>query len=277
MKRNMIKRFAEHILLCAALLFAGAAYAAGDSIPAPQKGSARSAKATATVTKAQADSAYAHEDYETAAGIYEQLIRENGESAQVYFNLGNAYYRQDKMARAILNYERAALFDPGDSDIRFNLDMARSKTVDKIVPESELFFVTTFRSLVLSMSVGGWAWLAIAAFVLMLIAVGVYLFVPEMWAQKMGFVSALLLLIVCVFANVAAYQQLRQIEQRTGAIIMAPSVVVKSTPSDSGTDLFILHEGTRVRVVDDSMRDWCEIRMADGKEGWMQKSKMEVI
>ena len=264
MKRNMIKRFAEHILLCAALLFAGAAYAAGDSIPAPQKGSARSAKATATVTKAH-------------AGIYEQLIRENGESAQVYFNLGNAYYRQDKMARAILNYERAALFDPGDSDIRFNLDMARSKTVDKIVPESELFFVTTFRSLVLSMSVGSWAWLAIAAFVLMLIAVGVYLFVPEMWAQKTGFVSALLLLIVCVFANVAAYQQLRQIEQRTGAIIMAPSVVVKSTPSDSGTDLFILHEGTRVRVVDDSMRDWCEIRMADGKEGWMQKSKMEVI
>ena len=277
MKRNTIRRYIEHILFCGMLLHASNAFAVTEKAVPDSQQVAADVKVAATVTKAQADSAYAHEDYEAAAAIYEQLISENGESAQVYFNLGNAYYRQDKMAKAILNYERASLFDPGDRDIRFNLDMARSKTIDKIVPESEMFFVTTFRSLVLSMSVGSWAWLAIAAFILMLAGIGVYLFVPELWAQKTGFVAALLLLIVCVFANVAAYQQLRQIEQRTGAIIMAPSVVVKSTPSDSGTDLFILHEGTRVRVVDDSMRDWCEIRMADGKEGWMQKSKMEVI
>lgn len=229
------------------------------------------------LTKAEADSAYAREDYARAAAAYEALIDQNGASVALYYNLGNAYYRQEKMAKAILNYERALILDPADRDIRFNLDMARSKTVDKIVPESEMFFVTLFRSVSLSMSVGKWAWLAIAMFVLMLAGTAVYLLVPDVRAQKLGFVVGLFALLVCVLANVAAYRQLNHMEHRTGAVIMAPSVVVKSTPSDSGTDLFILHEGTRVQVVDDSMRDWCEVRVADGKEGWMLKDKMEVI
>lgn len=209
--------------------------------------------------------------------MYEQLLKENGESANLYYNLGNAYYRQDKVALAILNYERAALFDPGDSDIRFNLEMARSKTIDKVVPESELFFVSTFRSVVLRMSVDQWAWMAVVFFILMLAFVALYLFAPSLWAQKTSFFIAVLCLLGCVFANVAAFQLRRQIANRNGAIIMAPSVVVKSTPSESGTDLFILHEGTRVKVVDSTMKEWCEIRMSDGKEGWMKKDKMERI
>ena len=229
------------------------------------------------ITKADADSAYAQEQFAKAAKMYEQLLRENGESAQLYYNLGNAYYRQDKVALAILNYERAALFDPGDADIRFNLQMARAKTIDKVVPESEMFFVTTFRSIVLSMSVDQWAWLAVVCFLLTLVCIALYLFLPELWAQKTCFFLAIIFLLVCVLANVAAYQQRKQIADRQNAIIMVPSVVVKSTPSESGTDLFILHEGSRVKVVDASMKDWCEIRMADGKEGWMQKDKMEII
>lgn len=231
----------------------------------------------AGVTKAEADSAYANEQFGKAAKMYEQLLKENGESAQLYYNLGNAYYRQDKLALAILNYERAALFEPGDADVRFNLQMARAKTIDKVVPESEMFFVTTFRSIVLSMSVDQWAWLAVACFILMLVCVALYLFLPELWAQKTSFFLAVVFLLVCVFSNVAAYQQRKQIAERSNAIIMAPSVVIKSTPNDSGTDLFILHEGARVKVVDASMKDWCEIEMADGKEGWMRKDKLEVI
>lgn len=231
----------------------------------------------AEITKADADSAYAHEQYAKAGKMYEQLLKENGESAQLYYNLGNAYYRQDKVALAILNYERALLFNPSDADTRFNLEMARAKTIDKVMPESEMFFVTTFRSVVLSMSVDQWAWLAVACFILMLVCIALYLFLPELWAQKTSFFFAIAFLLVCIFSNVAAYQQRKQIANRNNAIIMAPSVVIKSTPSESGTDLFILHEGTRVKVVDSAMKDWCEIRMADGKEGWMPKDKMEVI
>ena len=91
--------------------------------------------------KVQADSAYAAEKYEEAIPIYTALLKE-GEHADIYYNLGNCYYKTDRLALAILNYERAALLDPGSSDVRFNLELARSKTIDKITPESEMFFVT---------------------------------------------------------------------------------------------------------------------------------------
>ena len=228
-------------------------------------------------TKAMADSAYAQERYDDATRIYLELVQSEGESAQIYYNLGNCYYRQDSIARAVLFYERALLLNPADADVRFNLDMARSKTVDRVAIGSEMFFVTTWRSLVLSLSMQHWAQVALASFLLMLIGVAVYLFSPRLRSKKVGFVAAIILLIVCAVANIAAYTQRQHITRRTGAVIMAPSVVVKSTPSTSGTDLFILHEGTRVDIVDDTMRDWLEVRLSDGKQGWLQRAEIEVI
>ncbi len=228
-------------------------------------------------SSALADSAYTHEHYAEAAVIYRQLVDSMGESAQLYFNLGNCYFRQDSLARAILYYERARLLDPSDDDIRFNLEMARAKTVDKVVPASEMFFVSLYRQLVLSMSIQGWAVLAVAMFMLALLALAVYFFAPLLWAKKTGFTVAILAFLVCIFANVAAVRQRHQIEHRTGAVIMAPSAVVKSTPSASGTDLFILHEGTHVEIVDDSMKEWVEVHMTDGKQGWLPRRELEVI
>lgn len=232
---------------------------------------------TSAMDKAEADSAYAHEDYVQAAHIYQSLIDSLGESAVLYFNLGNCYYRQDSIARAILNYERARLLDPTDDDLAFNLEMARTKTVDKVAPANDMFFITIFRSLVLSMTVRGWKLLGICSFVLMLICAAIYLFAPTLVAKKTGFTAAVLLLLVSVFANIAAAQQRSQIANRSGAILMAPSAVVKSTPSDSGTDLFILHEGTHVVIIDDTMKEWIEVRMSDGKEGWLPRALIERI
>lgn len=227
--------------------------------------------------KSDADSAYAHEDFVKAAEIYKTLLAANGGSAQLYFNLGNAYYRQDSIARAILYYERARLLDPSDDDIRFNLEMARSKTVDRVMPANDMFFVSLFNNLVRQLSIHTWTWIAILCFILLLAAFAAYLFLPSLAGKKTGFTVAIIALLVCIFANIAANQQLHQMENRTNAVIMAPSVVVKSTPSTSGTDLFILHEGTRVGIVDDTMNEWMEIRMNDGKQGWIHRSEAEVI
>ena len=229
------------------------------------------------IDKAVADSAYVHEDYARAVSIYKAIVSQQGESAQLYFNIGNAYYRMDSIARAVLYYERARLLDPSDDDIRFNLDMARSKTVDKVAPASEMFFVTAFRSLVLSMSISEWAVLAVAAFLLVLLGAAAWLFAPQLRAKQAGFTLAVVALLVCVFSHVAVSQQRRHINHRTSAVIMAPSVVVKSTPSASGTDLFILHEGTHVDITDDTMREWMEVRMSDGKQGWLQRADVEII
>lgn len=248
-----------------------------DTPSASESGEARLRAGLSLPTKAEADSAYASEDFQTAAEYYQLLLDSCGGSAQLYYNLGNCYYRLDSIARAILNYERARLFDPSDDDIRFNLEMARAKTVDRVMPASEMFFVAMFHRIVLSQSLQIWAWLGLLTFIVMLVAIAAYVFLPTLHGKKAGFTIAVISLIVCIFANVAAFQQLHQLENRSSAVIMSSSVVIKSTPSQAGTDLFILHEGTRVEIEDNSMKEWVEIRMSDGKEGWLQRSDIEII
>lgn len=228
------------------------------------------------VTKERADSAYAQEHYQQAIADYEALLK-SGVSADLYYNLGNAYYRTDNITKAILNYERALLLSPGDDDIRFNLQMARSKTIDKITPQSEMFFVTWYHSLVNLMSVDAWARTALFTLAIAIVLVLLYLFSDRMWLRKFGFFGALALVIVFLLSNLFAFQQKHKLTHRTGAIVITSAAAVKSTPSKNGTDLFILHEGTCVTMTDQSMREWKEIRMADGRKGWIETRQIETI
>ena len=228
------------------------------------------------VTKPEADSAYVNGNYQEAIKGYESLLKQ-GASAELYYNLGNAYFRTENITRAVLNYERALLLSPGDGDIRFNLQIARSKTIDKIVPESEMFFVTWYRSLVNLMSVDGWGRMALISLAIVIVLFLVYLFSARVWVQKLGFFGGIVLLLLFVLSHFFAWQQRQQLLYRQGAIVVAPSVAVKSSPAQNGTDLFILHEGTKVVITDGSMRNWREIRLADGKKGWIESKKIEVI
>ena len=228
------------------------------------------------VTKADADSSYVRGEYQQAIKQYEALLK-HGASADLYYNLGNAYYRTENITRAVLNYERALLLSPSDRDIRFNLQMARSKTTDKITPEQEMFFVTWYRSLVNLASVDGWARTALFALALAIVLALLYLFSERVWLRKVGFFGGILALVLFVLSNVFAHQQKDLLIHRRGAIVTAPAVTVKSTPDKKGTDLFILHEGTKVTITDASMKEWKEIRLADGKEGWIETRQIELI
>lgn len=227
-------------------------------------------------SKAEADSAYIDEDYDKAIALYSALLK-TGESADVYFNLGNSYYRKHDFAHAILNYERAHILDPGDDDIRFNLEMARFKTIDKIAPASEMFFVSWYRSLVNNLSVDGWARMAVICFALLLAALLLYLLSSRMWMRKTGFVLFVLMFVLFASSIIFAFQQKSQIENRDTAIVMSSAVTVRSTPSDNGTELFVIHEGTKVNILDTTMKDWCEVILDDGKRGWMERTNLEVI
>lgn len=228
------------------------------------------------VTKAMADSAYASGNYQQAVVLYDSLLK-SGVSFELYYNLGNAYYRTEDNTRAILNYERALMLSPSDADVRFNLQMARSKTIDKILPESEMFFVTWYRSLINMASVDGWAYFALTMLGLALVLVLLYLFADMLLLRKIGFFGAIVALLLFVFGNVFAWQQKHMMDTQRGAIIMESAVSVKSTPAANGTDLFILHEGTKVTIVDDSMREWKEVRVSDGKQGWIKTQQIEMI
>ena len=228
-------------------------------------------------TKVQADSAYVNNDYAGAVEMYEAILANEGESSDIYYNLGNSYYKMDNIAKAILNFERALLLNPGDGDIRFNLEMAQSKAVDKVVPMSEMFFVTWTKSIANMMSEKGWAKMGIVTFIMMLLSIAVYFFGKKIMWKKIGFISAICLLFVCVIANVFASKQKEKVLNHGTAIIMSPSVTVKSTPNETGTDLFILHEGRKVMIKDNTMKEWKEIQLEDGNAGWVPASVIEII
>lgn len=227
-------------------------------------------------TKAEGDSAYIKEDYASAIQIYETLLKK-GEAAEVYYNLGNSYYKIGEIAKAVLNYERALLLNPGNGDIRANLEVARAKTIDKVDPVPEIFFVSWTKSLINSMSVDAWATWGIVSFILLIVALYFFIFSKQIALKKAGFVSGIIFLIITICANIFASQQKDELINRSEAIVMNPSVTVRSTPSESGTSLFILHEGRKVSVKDNSMKEWKEIRLEDGKVGWVPASSIEVI
>lgn len=229
-----------------------------------------------TVTKADADSAYARQQYQQAIKCYEQLLKD-GVNADIYYNLGNAYYRVDDFTHAVLNYERALLLNPGDKDIRFNLQLARSKTVDKITPESEMFFITWYRSLTNLTSVDGWATSALVCLALAIALFLLFLFSDAVWRRKVGFFGSLLLIVGFVLSNILAFQQSRILSERVGAIVMSGAAPVKSTPAANGTDLFVLHEGTKVNITEEFSSQWVKVRVVDGKEGWIAVKDIERI
>ncbi len=228
------------------------------------------------ITKQNADDEYAKGNYQQAIKDYQEILK-TGVSSEIYYNLGNAYYRTDNITQALLAYERALQLSPGDNDIRFNLQYARSKTIDKITPETEMFFVTWYNSLVNFTSVDRWANTAIVSIVMALLLILVFLFAPQMSARKSGFYGSAVFLLLFAFANLFAFQQKHELETKQGAIVIAPTVNVKKTPAASGTDVFVIHEGTRVDITDRGMKQWRGIKLADGREGWLKTSQIEEI
>lgn len=232
--------------------------------------------ATPAEQKTLADSAYARAEYAKAVDLYSQLAAGHP-TRDVCYNLGCAYYRTDDIAHSILWFERALKLSPSDKDVVHNLEMARTKTIDKIIPQHEFILFTYFHSLANSISLRAWTFLAITCFVLMLVCLLAFGFSGSVVVRKATFSSAILLLLVCILSNVCAMQQRDFKQTQTGGIITTPAVTVKSTPAESGNDLFVLHEGSKVIILDSSLKDWCQVTIADGKEGWIPKRSFDLI
>lgn len=230
-----------------------------------------------TVNVSLGDSAYAKGDYSTAIAIYENVLNSGNESADLYYNLGNAYYKSEEIAKAILNYERALLLSPSDKNIIFNLELAKSKTVDKLSQGFKIFFVEWIKSLINLMGMNAWCIIGIVAFVVMLVSILLFLFNSRISIRKIGFATAIVTLFVTIFANIAAYTHYERLTNRNTAIVIEPSITAKSTPDKSGTSLFVIHEGHKVKIIDDSMHNWKEIELEDGTVGWLPVTAIERI
>ena len=219
---------------------------------------------------------YQEGEYEQALESYRKIILSGEESPGLYYNMGNAAYRSNSIGYAILYYEKALKLDPSHGDARHNLDFVSQYVVDTFEEVPEFFLRTWSSMLVKSLTEKSWSILALALFLLLLGSLLIYLFSKRLLLKKSGFFTALVALLLFLVSLLSAISSHRDIIRPDSGIILSPSVVVRSTPSESGTELFILHEGTRVKI-NEQISGWQNIRVVDGREGWIGAGDFESI
>lgn len=225
---------------------------------------------------AKGNDLYSTGDFEAALVVYTSLIDSGFESATLFFNTANSYYKLGDLPNSLLNYERAKLFAPKDKDIEFNLNLTQKLVVDKIELVDQIFIEKWLHSFRSNFHTDVWAWISIITFLIFITGLFVYSLFKSSAIRKFGFYLGGVALFFSVITAVFSYQQKILLTERNGAIIFAPTVTVKSAPDDSGNELFILHEGSKV-TVRDVVGDWWEIVMGDGNVGWIPKSALKRI
>ena len=233
-----------------------------------------------SLIESEADVAYRNNKFGESIKLYEAEIQQNKsirkESPTLYYNLGNAYFRDNKVAKAIVNYERALLLDPADSDMRHNLRFARTKIEDKI-DISDSFFITQWVRGIQNLYSGNtWAIIAIVLFLLFIVVIGTYMISSRLTIRKVSFYASLILLTLVIISNVFAFRQKDKIVNRSTGIVMSASVSIYTSPDVHSQELFRLHEGSKVRIKR-SEGNWIEIEIANGSVGWLQKKNIETI
>ena len=228
------------------------------------------------LTVAKANKAYSDGFFANAAELYKNVISSGYESVDLYYNLGNACYKMNDYASAILYYEKARKLDPGNEDVNFNLKIANSKITDKIEPIPELFYKRWYRVLVESFSVDKWARTGLVTLFLSLVGLAFYVISKRLIVRKVGFWIGISLVLVSVFTFLFAWQGYNEILNRKEGIVFSPTVTIKSSPDEKSVDLFVLHEGTKVELLD-NIGGWYEIRIVNGSVGWVPGNALEKI
>ncbi len=223
-----------------------------------------------------ANDLYSKGDYKAAAEEYENIIAAKSVAPELYYNLGNAYYKSDEIGHAILNYERSLRLKPNYQDARVNLEMAQQKVVDNVVQVPPFFVMRWIDLLMKLFTSNQWYVVSVIFLILMIVASLVFVFGYSVAHRKTSFYIAVVLLCLTVLTMFFAGIRKNQMVHHTDAIIMSGAVIVKGSPDKSGTDLFQLHEGTKVKVKS-SLGKWTEIVLGNGNIGWVEDENIERI
>lgn len=223
-----------------------------------------------------ANSAYSKGNYKSAVKLYEDILAQGQESAELYYNLGNACYKNNDVAHAILNYERAKKLAPEDEDVLSNLKLANLKVEDKIETAPQLFLSEWKSGIISLFSERQWGVITILLFLMTLVAFLIYYVSGKKVLKQSGFLGGIILLLITILTFWMGIEKYHATVNKTEAIIVAPSVTVTGSPNEKGTALFILHEGAKVNITEESS-EWTEVRIANGNVGWIRSSALEKI
>lgn len=222
------------------------------------------------------NSAYNDANYKQAVEYYTSVIDRGFSSSDLYYNLANSYFKLNDIPSAILYYEKALKLDPKDEDINFNLSLANSRIIDKIEPVPELFLKKWWKQLLNLMSPDRWIWAGITLFIAFLFLLTVFIVTRSLALRRTAFWSGVVVLVVLLYAFYSGLHGYHNLKQEKEGIIFTPTVTVKSSPSENSVDLFVIHEGTKVRLME-KIEGWTEIKIANGSLGWVKNSDYKPV
>ena len=219
---------------------------------------------------------YQKGEYEAAISAYESVLNGKQQSAEVYFNLGNCYYKLNKVAPAIYNYEKALVFHPNDSEIINNLKFAQKMTIDEIKEVPKVGFAKLLRDFTAIFHYDSWAWIAVSLSTLFLLFFVGYYFSQITLSKRIFFIGMFVLVFLILISVLAAiFEKDHDVNERP-AIIFAEVAEVKGEPKASSSDVFVLHEGTKV-YIKETLDNWRKVELTDGSEGWMENSALKEV
>lgn len=219
---------------------------------------------------------YTESKYQEALDVWLELYNNGYRSPSLLYNIGNAYFKTSNLPGAILFYERARLLKPSDENINYNLSIARSMIVDRFDEIPVLFFVRWYNFISLLISANGWALISLVSFILFLVLLSVYLYSSQYHLKVISFWISIFCILLTVASLSFTFRNKSLVYESREAIIFTPSVSGKSSPDARGTDLFVIHEGTKVSI-EDTVGEWHEIRLSDGNKGWVPVNCLTVI
>ncbi len=219
---------------------------------------------------------YKNKEYEKAVKMYQKVLSDGYESGLLYYNMANAYFKMNRINDAILNYERAKKLLPNNKDIQFNLGLANQKITDKIEKVPEFFLKTWWKAFRGIFSTNTWAIISMISFVLFLGLLFIFFFSSSYNTKRLSFWFGIFAFLISFSSIIFSYQTKQDLTNRNVGIVFEPVINVKSSPSDNGTDIFVIHEGTKVEITQES-GDWIEIKLANGNKGWIKRNLIEIV
>jgi len=223
-----------------------------------------------------ASKAYNEGNYEEAIDNYQEILKSGQHSAELYFNLGNSYYKVNKIGPSIYYYEKALLLAPNDDEILNNLAFAQKMTIDAITPMPETAISRIMSTVKNILTFDQWAYTAVVFMMLFVVLYLAFYFFRYAYKKRIAFIVSMVCLFGMVMSILLAVFQYRDYKQTQPAIIFSTEAAVKEEPNNRSTTLFDLHEGSKV-YVEEELNDWNKIRLADGKNGWIPVSDLRML
>lgn len=224
----------------------------------------------------KAEKAYDNKNYKEAIACYQKLINEGNKSYELYFNLGNSYYRNKELGYAIYYYELARKMNPNDQDVQINLGIASAKTIDKI-DAKENFFINAVRSNVVNVvSTDSWAWMTVILAVLTCVLFFTFIHSQMIVLKRVSFLFAIVGIISLIVVYLFGVSAVNSKKENKFAIVLLKEIKITNEPNANATMKFALHEGTKVRIVE-ANSDWVLIKLDNGNEGWVKQAEVGII